>query len=267
MPSYFDLHVHTTKGSGDSSLSPEELVVEAARIGLRGVTLTEHGGWADLRQFREFAKSQEVVLVHAREFETEYGHVLVYGLDDYPPGAMEAKTLRKAVDRVGGYMVVAHPFRNLFNRPPYNQNLLYGDPGGYPKTAKEAVDHPLFELLDDVEALNGGNGDGENLFALEVARWRGKPGTGGSDAHSAHGLARGATLFDGEVRSEAELLEALRAGAYRPITGMNLGEPRPFDLAQDRPLDPSTSPRAGVSQSSEGAAAAPYGSEGPSSRG
>ncbi len=229
MSSYFDLHVHTIRGSGDSSLSPEELVVEAARIGLTGVTLTEHGGWPDLRQFREFARGQEVVLIHAREFETEYGHVLVFGLDDYPPGGMEAKTLRKAVDRVGGYMVVAHPFRNLFNRPPYNKNLLYGDSKGHPKTAKDAVDHPLFDLLDDVEALNGGNSEGENRFALEVALWRGKPGTGGSDAHSTHGLARGATLFHGDVRSEAELLEALRAAAYCPIQGMHQGNPRPFD--------------------------------------
>jgi predicted metal-dependent phosphoesterase TrpH len=230
MPSFFDLHVHTTKGSGDSSLTPEELVSEAVRVGLTGVTLTEHGGWSDLRQFREFARSQKIVLVHAREFETEYGHILTYGLDESPPGAMEARALRRAADRVGGYMVVAHPFRNLFNRPPYNQNLLFRDPSRRPRTPQEALDHPLFDLLDDVEALNGGNTEEENRFALEVARWREKPGTGGSDAHSTHGLGRGATMFPDELRSEAEFLEALRAGVYTPVEGLNRGDPRPFVL-------------------------------------
>ena len=31
MPSVFDLHVHTVKGSSDSSLLPEDLVSEALR--------------------------------------------------------------------------------------------------------------------------------------------------------------------------------------------------------------------------------------------
>src|SRR6266851_215796 len=45
MPSIFDLHVHTTQGSRDSALMPEEMIAEAARIGLHGVLLAEHEGW------------------------------------------------------------------------------------------------------------------------------------------------------------------------------------------------------------------------------
>ena len=237
MPSFFDLHVHTFKGSGDSSLSPEELAQEATRMGLTGVTLTEHSGWQDLHQFRAFAGRHDLLLIHAREFETEYGHVLAYGLDGYPPGASDVRTLRRAADRAGAYLVVAHPFRKLLNRPPHNQNLLYPDPDSHPRTPEEAVSHPLFELVDDLEVLNGATSERENLFALEVARRRGSRGTGGSDAHSTHGLGRAVTRFEEEVRSEAELLEALRAGAYTPVAGFNKGQMRPFDFAQDRPFD------------------------------
>jgi hypothetical protein len=238
MPSFFDLHVHTVKGSGDSSLAPEELVKEAVRLGLTGVTLTEHGGWADLREFGEFARRHAIVLVHAREFETESGHILVFGLNRHPPGAVDPKTLRQAVTRAGGWMVSAHPFRNLFNPPPYNMSLIYQDPGSHPKTPEEAIAHPLFELLDDVEVVNGANSEEENRFALEVARRMGTRGTGGSDAHSAQGLGRGVTRFEEEIRSEAEFLEALRAGAYTPAEGFNRGEPRYFRAESPLPGGP-----------------------------
>ena len=40
MPSIFDLHVHTSKGSPDSGLSAEEMVEEGLRIGLTGAMAT-----------------------------------------------------------------------------------------------------------------------------------------------------------------------------------------------------------------------------------
>ena len=52
----FDLHVHTVRGSSDSSLTPQELVKSARAIGLDGVCLTEHsGGWELQELEREFA--------------------------------------------------------------------------------------------------------------------------------------------------------------------------------------------------------------------
>ena len=79
MTSVFDLHVHTVKGSSDSSLSPEDLVREALRLGLDGVCLTEHSGWRDLQEFKAFAARHELVIVHALEVDTVYGHVLAFG--------------------------------------------------------------------------------------------------------------------------------------------------------------------------------------------
>lgn len=223
MVSIFDLHVHTTKGSSDSSLSPQELVQEAKRIGLTGVCLTEHSGWTDRHDFERFARQHDIVLIRALEIETDYGHILVFGLDGYLPGVTRVRDLRKVVQAMGGFMVAAHPFRNLFNPPPYNHNLVYKDPRCYPKTPKEACAHMLFELVDAIEVVNGANTDQENRFALEVCRRLRMPGTGGSDAHSIHGLGKGVTLFDGPIRNEKDLLEALRAGACRPAEGFHLG--------------------------------------------
>src|SRR3970282_167151 len=51
-----DMHLHTTKGASDSMLDPDDLIVEAARVGLTGVNITEHDrmweSW-DLGPFRK----------------------------------------------------------------------------------------------------------------------------------------------------------------------------------------------------------------------
>ena len=73
--------------------------------------------------------------------------------------------------------------------------------------------------MDDVEVFNGANTERENGFALDVARSLGERGTGGSDAHSTEGIGSCITIFDGDIRSEADLLEALRSRAYRPVDG------------------------------------------------
>ncbi|MBI4338216.1 MAG: PHP domain-containing protein [Chloroflexi bacterium] len=222
MGALFDLHVHTVKGSGDSSLLPAELLVEAKRRGLRGVCLTEHSGWRDAEGLRRFAAQADLIVVPALEIETAMGHILVFGIKGYPEGAADVRRLRKVVSKAGGYMVAAHPFRNLFNPPPYNRSLLYPSPDGYPATPQEAATHPLFELVDALEVVNGANTGQENLFALEVAGLLDKGAVGGSDAHSRSGVGAGHTLFDGDVRNVQDFLEALHAGAFRPRVGTGL---------------------------------------------
>ena len=214
--SVFDLHVHTVRGSSDSSLTPEQLIEKARRIGLDGVCLTEHSGGWDERSLDDTFRESGITVIRGLEVETEMGHVLVYGLGSYVNGINRIAGLRREVERVGGVMVSAHPFRNLFSAPPRNVNLIFGDRNGMPPTVDEAADHPLFRLVDDIEGANGANTGAENDFALDVAGVLGFVGTGGSDAHSDQGLGRCVTVFDGDVRSERDLIEALRAKAFRP---------------------------------------------------
>ena len=59
----FDLHVHTVKGSTDSGLLPEQLIVEAKRIGLNGVFLSEHGGgWTSTQIETELGEADLTVV-------------------------------------------------------------------------------------------------------------------------------------------------------------------------------------------------------------
>lgn len=232
--SIFDLHVHTVRGSSDSSLTPEQLVERARQIGLDGLCLTEHsGGWDD-QKFREAFEGSGITVVRGLEVETEMGHVLVFGLHSYVSGINKIAGLRRAVDRAGGVLVSAHPFRNLFNQPPHNINLVFRSVNGQPRTADEASSHPLFQIVDEIEAANGSNMGKENDFALDVARVLGWVGTGGSDAHSDQGLGTCVTVFDGDVRSEADLIEALHAKAFKPAQGLHVGQLQPFGLLGGR---------------------------------
>lgn len=224
MDTIFDLHVHTREGSMDSDLAPETLIEEVHRLGLKGVLFAEHDGWQG-RRFEVFAREHELVLVHALEVYTDAGHVITLGLNGYRPGMRNIVELRRIVEEVGGFMILAHPFR--FFAGPHGRvtrNTLFEDPQNLPKTAAEALAHPVFKLVDELEVVNAGTAEVENRFAQEVAAAWGRPGTGGSDAHSVHGIARGATLFHGDIRNERDLLDALRAGAYTPIEGFNKGQ-------------------------------------------
>ena len=75
MAKYFDLHIHTTKGSSDSNLTPEDLILEAARIGLKGLCITEHSGPWDRHEFEEFANKHNVVLIRGMEVDLSLIHI------------------------------------------------------------------------------------------------------------------------------------------------------------------------------------------------
>ena len=229
MASVFDLHVHTNQGSPDSALTPDEMVAEAERLGLTGIMVTEHVGWAR-PEFEQFAKGLDLVLVNTLEMYTPLGHIITLGLDRYVTGyngdLETVKTLRREVDRVGGVMILAHPFRHLLEtRGNYTQNILFERWEEVPSTPEAAATHPIFDLLDEIEVVNGGNLEDENRFAQSVAEVLGFQGTGGSDAHSVNGLGKGVTVFPGDIRNQADLLESLRAGEFFPVEGFHLGNP------------------------------------------
>jgi predicted metal-dependent phosphoesterase TrpH len=229
MAKLFDLHIHTTKGSSDSSLKPEELILEAERLGLRGLCLTEHSGPWERHEFEKFASRHSVVLVRGMEAETDMGHMLAFGLDRYQPGFHKAKELRRAADTAGGFVVTSHPFRAALHPSAGRSALLYqsvSDP--LPKEPVDALGHPVFKLAHGVEVANGGTADDENAFAMRVSGMLGLPVTGGSDAHSAHGLGRFVTAFSDEIHNEQEFLAALHTGEFYPAVGLRSGQLRPY---------------------------------------
>ncbi len=231
MARLFDLHIHTTKGSSDSSLTPEDLIREADRLGLRGLCLTEHSGPWDRHEFQKFASLHNVVLIRAMEVETDFGHMLAFGLDKYQAGFNKASQLRTAATAAGGFVISAHPFRGVLSGHGRSRALIYqaiSDP--LPEKPEDALNHPLFKLADAVEVANGGTIDRENDFAMAVAGLLDLPVTGGSDAHSVHGLGKFLTEFPDEIKDETEFLKALHSKKFHPVTGLRTGNLKPYTI-------------------------------------
>lgn len=229
MARLFDLHIHTTRGSADSSLSPEDLILEAERLGLRGLCITEHSGPWDRHEFERFASRHNVVLVRAMEADTNLGHMLAFGIDRYQSGFNRAEELCQAANSVGGFVVSAHPFRGVLGQHMRERPYLYRDPSWeLPKEPDQALGHPVFKLAHAVEVANGGTSDDENRFALRVAGLLKIPITGGSDAHSNHGLGKFVTVFRDEITTEEEFLRALHSGTFYPAVGLREGNLRPY---------------------------------------
>ena len=219
MGTVVDMHVHTTRGASDSNLRPEELAEEALRFGLGGVHLTEHDRLWDPLELERYRRQHDLFVANGMEVSTDLGHILTLGLDRYVPGIRRIEELRRVVSDIGGYMIVAHPFRHFFD--PAHFRRTGGEP--FRLTPEQAAKLPVFEMVDAVEALNGCNTLKENLFALRVAQALGKPVTGGSDAHSDQGIGIYVTVFERELESQAQMLQELHAGRFHAAYGFRQG--------------------------------------------
>ena len=206
-----DMHVHTRGHSSDSMLDPAELpeLVRAGRIS--GVNVSEHHRvWDRHTQLAFLEENPGLFINFGMEVSTDLGHMLAIGLESYEGGIHRAERLRAALDRVGGFLIVAHPFRHAFE-------TRSGGVLPLALTAEQAAELPVFQLVDAIEAANGCNTPRENYFAAEVARIAGIPTTGGSDAHSSTGIGYFATGFERPIASPSELLDELHTGRFHAV--------------------------------------------------
>jgi len=219
-----DLHVHTTKGGYDSALSMPQLVTALERSGLDGVCVTEHNCAWTREELEKIASNHNVTVLAGMEVETDVGHIVILGLDRYISGVHKASKLRQITDEMGGFLIGVHPFRRFFDLDDLGVKLKHDRS----QALKEAIAHPILDVVDEIEVLNGCCADRENSLALEVARKLGLRGTAGSDAHSTHGLGSSVTVFQREIRNESELIAELRAGRYYPAQRLPSGEIVPY---------------------------------------
>jgi predicted metal-dependent phosphoesterase TrpH len=216
-----DMHLHTTAGASDSGLSPEDLAEEAGKRGLTGINITEHDRLWDTYKLNEYRERHSDLFVNnGMEVSTDLGHMIVVGLKQYVSGIRRAEELRRVLDELGGYMVVAHPFRHWFD-PVYFRKQGKEPFTMTPEQAAERM--PVFGLVDAIEALNGANTPRENLFALRVAKVLGKPVTGGSDAHSTSGIGFYCTVFEQELKTPDDMLRELHAARFHAHHGLLQG--------------------------------------------
>jgi predicted metal-dependent phosphoesterase TrpH len=209
-----DLHVHTTTGSIDSSIRAASLAAQAVSAGIEAVAVTEHFRAWEAFEAEQLCAKTGLTLLRGIEWNTERGHILVFGLDRYDIALRTVEQLRGRVLAAGGFMILAHPFRHFFDPLPARRWLVGEGPASMP--AERCAALPIFALVDEIEVQNGNCTPRENAFAAEVAALLGRRGTGGSDAHYLDDLGRCHTVFEREVRDERTLIDELRAGRFRP---------------------------------------------------
>ncbi len=196
-----DLHVHTLFG-GDSVLDPETLVARSRQVGLDALCVTEHHSYFLSDPYKKISQATRFPIFQGLEYRAMEGHLLIYGLhidaEDLPPRLPMQWTI-DWVQSQGGIAVPAHPFQRW---------SVNGFPG-----------RKLWEMknLIAVETLNGSLNDEENRQAAETAERMGIRGIGGSDAHGPAVLGRAYTVFPEPIRTEEELVAALRQGRYLPV--------------------------------------------------
>jgi predicted metal-dependent phosphoesterase TrpH len=189
-----DLHCHTARFSGCSSLTPEGLVTAARDAGLDAVCLTEHDRLWPVGEARRLSERFGLIVLRGMEVTTELGHVLVYGLTEPPPGMFLAATLVEAVRSAGGLAILAHPARaGQLSVAPAQRTGLF----------------------DTVEILNGSDGPEQNRAAEGLAAGHRLAGIAGSDCHGPAEAGTVATVLPRWVTSERELVAVLRLGRHR----------------------------------------------------
>ena len=204
-----DLHTHS-EASDDSRAPVETYLKWLARkrdlLPIDGIVLTEHRQWDPTVDYRALEDRYGILILRGAEVETDYGHVLVYGVNqemtrrfDFANVQLSARELIPEVTRLGGIALPCHP-----GRPTIGLCEHYEKRG------------PLDGVVA-VEALNGGSRRGENERVRQLIERYSYHAFGGSDSHLVSFIGMCATEFDRAIGTIEDLVQALKQGGYRPV--------------------------------------------------
>jgi len=209
MATILDLHSHSE--ASEDSRAPVEAYLNWIRLRRQerpvdGIVLTEHRQWNGGADYRALEDKFGIMILKATEAETDYGHMLVFGVNDdiahrfdFANIRIPAQELIDEVARMGGVVVPCHPGRptvglceHYETRPPLNNVVA-------------------------VELLNGGSRRGEDDRAAALVSKFGYRATGGSDSHLVSLIGVCATRFQADIRDIDALVRELKAGGYEPV--------------------------------------------------
>jgi predicted metal-dependent phosphoesterase TrpH len=204
-----DLHVHSD-ASDDSRATVTAYLTWLARRRpehpIDGLVLTEHRQFDPERDVRSLEDQFGVRLFRGAEIETDYGHMLVFGVTramlarvDFADVRLPAQSVITEIGRMGGVVLPCHP-----GRPTVGLCAHYEARG------------PLDGVVA-VEAINGGSRPGEDETTAALMRRHGYRGFGGSDAHMVSFIGLCATEFLDRIEEETDLVAALCAGRFRAV--------------------------------------------------
>lgn len=203
-----DLHTHSIK-SDDGRAKVENYCqwIKSKELPIDGFVLTEHRQFDQESDYSSLARKYDLRILKGSEVETEYGHVLVFGITakllesfDFSSTRLSLATVLARCDEHGAVAVPCHPGRPRVGMFAHTDDL--GVPDG----------------VRIVEIYNGGSRDNEDQIARDMADKLGYLGTGGSDSHIVSHVGRCATRFPASINSEGELVEALKAEEFEAVT-------------------------------------------------
>ena len=205
------LDLHTQSEASADSRAPVETYLKwlerkRALLPIDGFVLTEHRQWDPHADYRALEDKYGLLILRGAEVETDYGHVLVYGVNndiarrfDFTNVHLPAQELIPAVAHMGGIALPCHPGRPTIGLCEHYEK------------------RPPIEGVVAVEALNGGSRRGENERVQQVIERYGYRSVGGSDSHLVSFIGICATEFDRDIGSIEDLVEALQMDGYRPV--------------------------------------------------
>jgi hypothetical protein len=202
-----DLHSHSI-ASDDGRAKVENYCqwIRRKNLPLDGFVLTEHRQFDDASDYRALEDEFGLLILKASEVETEYGHVLVFGVNADLRAAFDfaridnplAMVLAEA-KRCGAVAVPCHP-----GRPKVGLCAHWKTRGAV-------------EGVHTIETLNGGSREGENEQALEYAEANGWKRIGGSDSHIVSHIGRCATEFEEDIADIEGLVRALEGNGFDAV--------------------------------------------------
>jgi predicted metal-dependent phosphoesterase TrpH len=188
-------------------MEPDELIVRAKAAGLDGVCITEHDQLWDVEAIERLGKKHDFLVIGGVEVSTDYGHVLAFGLHASIRDVYYIEDLHDLATQAGGVLVAAHPFRY---EPELVAEFARAQDGFKPLEA--VCKWPVFQLVKALEIYNGRSGFREKELTTLVADRLHLKGTGGSDAHAGLEVGSCYSVFENEIRGEADLVAEIKQG-------------------------------------------------------
>ena len=192
------MHAHSSDKSLDSGVSVEELVGQAAALGLDGICLTEHNALWPEEDTKRLSEIFQINVLPAIELGTNFGHVLAYGFSRYRPQLLMIDYLIKSAEEEGAALIVAHPMRST-------------------GTLRRPSSEEIKNWFTGIEAVNGDHSDSDDGYYVRLAKELGVVAVGGSDAHSVQAVGRAATIFPTEIKTVIDLVSALKQKVASPL--------------------------------------------------
>ena len=206
-----DLHTHSIKSDdGRAKVNNYCQWIQSRDIGIDGFVLTEHRQFDFESDYSDLAEKYGITILKGAEVETEYGHVLVFGVTeklyqefDFSSIGLPLAMVIEKSEKHGAVAVPCHPGRPRVGMHAHIDE--YGIPEG----------------VRIVEVYNGGSRGDEDGIAQKLADDQNYLGIGGSDAHIVSHVGRCATQFNSTITTETELVEALNNSEFQAITLKN----------------------------------------------